>query len=100
MICWDESTDQVRGASLPQVPLAVVSAGYEGEQPDRGISQKDWDQANAVWRDLQTDLAKRSTNSIHITAAKSSHMIPLDQPAVVVNTIRRVVEAARKHGPL
>ena len=97
---WDESSDQVRGASIPQVPLAVVSAGNEGEKPTPGTSPADWEKFRAIWRDLQADLAKRSTNSIHITAAKSSHMIPLDQPAVVVDAIRRVVEAARKHGPL
>ena len=96
-----ESTAQVRAKpSLPQVPLAIVSAGYEGEKPPRGVSPKDWESFRAVWRVLQADLARRCTNSVHITAAKSSHWVQLDQPALVVEAIRRVVKAARKNGPL
>jgi pimeloyl-ACP methyl ester carboxylesterase len=101
LLGFNESAMQVRaGASLPQVPLAVVSAGHEGEKPEPGLSPEDWAKFLAVWRDLQANLAKLCTNTIHVTAARSSHQVQLEQPAVVVDAIRRVVEAARKKEPI
>jgi pimeloyl-ACP methyl ester carboxylesterase len=45
--------------------------------------------------DLQNDLARRSTNSKQIIAEKSGHDISRDQPELVVDSIRQVVEATR-----
>ena len=44
--------------------------------------------------DLQNDLARRSTNSKHIIAEKSGHNVQLDQPELVVESIRQVIAAA------
>ncbi len=44
--------------------------------------------------ELQKDLARRSTNGEHIIAEKSGHNIQLDQPELVVESIRRVIAAA------
>ncbi len=45
--------------------------------------------------DLQNDLARRSTNSKHIIAEKSGHNIQDDQPEIVVDSIRQIMEATR-----
>ncbi len=101
MLSFDESAAQVRaGSSLPQVPLAVVSGGREGSKPPPGISIEDWERDLVVHRDLQADLARRCTNSIHLTEAKSSHYVQCDAPALVVEAVRRVVEAARDNKPI
>jgi len=50
-------------------------------------------------RPLQEALASRSTRGRHILAANSGHWIPLDEPQLVVQVIREVVEASRaSHG--
>jgi pimeloyl-ACP methyl ester carboxylesterase len=101
MSCFEDSGAQVR-ASLPlaQVPLAVVSAGHEGEKPNSHTSFEDFSKFVVLWRDLQADLVTRCTNSIHLTATNSGHLVPYDAPSVVVDAIRRVVEAVRDKAPL
>jgi pimeloyl-ACP methyl ester carboxylesterase len=43
-----------------------------------------------IKRDRQDALAARSTRGIHLMAANSGHWIPLDEPAIVVDAIRRI----------
>ena len=53
--------------------------------------------ADENWRRLQQDEASLSEQGCLITAQQSGHVIPIDQPAVVVDAIRTVVEIARGH---
>jgi pimeloyl-ACP methyl ester carboxylesterase len=43
----------------------------------------------------QEALAKLSTRGRHIIASNSGHWIPLDQPAIVIDTIERMIDAVR-----
>ena len=45
--------------------------------------------------DLQTDLVGLSSDSTHLMAEKSGHGIIIEQPELVVEAIRQVVEAVR-----
>ena len=97
----EQSGAQVKAsASLPQVPLAVLTAGDMGKGPPAGVSAEDFERWKSLWQALQADLAKRCADSIHVTVADSTHIIPLDRPAAVVDAIRQVVEAVREHKPL
>jgi pimeloyl-ACP methyl ester carboxylesterase len=53
--------------------------------------------ADENWRRLQQDLASMSERGCLITAQQSGHVVATDQPAVIVDAIRTVVEAARGH---
>jgi len=53
--------------------------------------------ADENWRRLQQDEASLSDRGCLITAYQSGHIIPIDQPAMVVEAIRTVVEIARGH---
>lgn len=56
--------------------------------------------ADENWRRLQQDEASLSERGCVITAQQSGHVVPLDQPKVVVDAIRTVVEIARgQEGP-
>jgi pimeloyl-ACP methyl ester carboxylesterase len=97
---WDliqtESADQVRAAaSLPPVPMVVLTAEKHGEQPPPGIPDEDFARWNALLREMQTDLARRHPKSVQRIVTNATHVIQLDQPAAVVEAIRQVVEAAR-----
>jgi hypothetical protein len=48
---------------------------------------------------MQNDLARLSTNRIHVIAVRSPHpvMSALGQPELVIRAIRAVVEATRSH---
>ena len=51
--------------------------------------------ADENWRRLQQDEASLSERGCLITAQQSGHVIPIEQPKVVVDAIRSVVEIAR-----
>jgi pimeloyl-ACP methyl ester carboxylesterase len=46
----------------------------------------------ALWMELQRDLATRSPKSEHIVAQKSGHQIQRDEPQLVIDAVRRVLE--------
>jgi len=48
---------------------------------------------------LHDDLASRSTHSRHIIAQESSHLIPIDEPGLIVDAIQSIVEVARGDKP-
>ncbi|MDQ3747750.1 MAG: hypothetical protein M3367_01860 [Acidobacteriota bacterium] len=48
------------------------------------------------WKEMQKDLASRSTNSKHIFAEEAGHVIQRDEPELIVNAIRQLVEATRR----
>jgi pimeloyl-ACP methyl ester carboxylesterase len=83
-----ESGEEVRAMRRKlTVPVVVVTGG-------RG--------ANAGWLELQRDQTTLSENGCQIIAERSGHVVPIDQPEILVNTIAKTVEAARgrKDGPL
>src|SRR5215208_1096811 len=77
-----QSADEVRATrrTLP-MPLIVITAG-------RG--------ANAAWHKQQRDLVGLSRHGCQLTATESGHAIPVNQPSVVVDAIRAIVEGVRK----
>jgi pimeloyl-ACP methyl ester carboxylesterase len=46
-----------------------------------------------VWDELQVELAALSSNGKQVIAEESGHYIQLDQPELVIDAIRDVVEA-------
>jgi pimeloyl-ACP methyl ester carboxylesterase len=78
-----ESAAQVHATGkLGDIPLVVLTRGRD---------------LNPSWMKVQNDLASLSSNSQHIIASNSGHGIPQDQPELVIDAIRHVVEAVRKH---
>jgi len=79
--------------SLGNIPLTVISHGI----PDLFASMPaaHAKQAEQVWQELQTDLASLSSNSQLLVAEKSGHGIQVDQPELVIDAIRQMVELVR-----
>ena len=76
-----QSAEEVRATRRKlTVPLVVVTGG-------RG--------SDTVWQQLQRDQVELSQHSCLITAAESGHVVPVDQPEIVVDAIRATVNAAR-----
>lgn len=85
------SAEQVAHAGpLPDIPLAVITRGKRvWPRTPRG------DQMERLWEELQDDLARLTSRSIHLVAEHSGHYVQLEQPAVVINTIYAMVQATR-----
>lgn len=92
----EETVAQVHTiGSLGDLPLVVLTATgpvwWPALPPDFPI-----DQFRQLWLQMQKDLVQLSSNGRQILADKSSHFIQFDQPELVIDAIRRVVEAARQ----
>ena len=78
---------QLFGGSLGQRPLAVITHGKPFPAP--------FDVLDIGWAEGQRRLAALSGNSVLVVATNSSHMVHIDEPALVDDAIRRVWTAAR-----
>jgi pimeloyl-ACP methyl ester carboxylesterase len=76
-----ESSAEVKGARRRLMIPVVVVMGARG--------------ADTTWRDLQRDQVGLSEHGCQIVAAQSGHVVPIEQPQVVVGAIRAIVDTAR-----
>jgi pimeloyl-ACP methyl ester carboxylesterase len=89
-----ESDEQLSATGpLGSIPLTVIRHGI----PDLFASMpaEQAEQAEQAWQELQADLAQLSSNSRMLVAGTSGHAIQLDQPGLVVEAIKQMVETVR-----
>jgi pimeloyl-ACP methyl ester carboxylesterase len=88
--------EAMRGLDAPgcygALPISVVSHGKTFPGPFAVLEQGHMEGQKA--------LAALSSNSELVVAANSSHAIPLEEPAVVLDAVRRVWHAAHERRPL
>ena len=98
----EESFDENRVApmSLEDKPLVVLTAGAPPLEllTSQGLSQEQARQIDELHSDSQVDLTRRSQNAKQDVVEDSGHYIHVEQPDLVIDAIRRVVEAARNGG--
>ena len=70
---------------LGDLPLVVVTAA---QTPDLS------DQVYAAWLTMQREFCALSSTSTHIIARRSGHAIALEEPELIVDAIRWVIENA------
>jgi pimeloyl-ACP methyl ester carboxylesterase len=80
------SEAQVRAAPFPpDLPLTVITA-MRSPSP----------QKQATHKELQQQLAHSSARGTQVLAENSWHMVPLEQPALIVDAIDRIAAASRQ----
>lgn len=86
------------GTSLGNIPLTVVSAKKPLiEKAIKGmITQERADIMNKGWFEVQADLVSKSSQSKQIIAENSGHNIPYEQPEIIIEAVREMVESLRK----
>ena len=84
----ETTANEVRTGRRPLTQPLVVLTGGRG--------------ADARWRALQRDLATLSSRGCQTVAEESGHRIAFDEPQIVIDSIRTVVDAARQgsEGPV
>lgn len=89
----DSDAQVMASGSLGNVPLTVI----RHSRPDlfAQMPAQQAQQAEQVWQELQMELTQLSTNSRMLVAEKSGHGIQFEQPDLVVEVIRQMVENAR-----
>ena len=81
--------------SLGDKPLVVMSAGSR-EYP--GFPKKQTTRLDKQTNEFEAGRQEISENSKLVVAKNSEHYIQFDRPVLVVDSIRRVVDAARDGG--
>jgi pimeloyl-ACP methyl ester carboxylesterase len=77
--------------ALGDLPLAVITHAKPFPGPFAVLE--------TGWREGQERLAALSTNGVLIVAEKANHMIHMDEPEMIVDAIRTLVERARQPVP-
>ena len=85
LVAMRESAAEVRSSRRKLTIPTVVITGARG--------------LDASWRDLQRDQVTLSERACQIIAEQSGHVVPIDQPEVVVEAIRATVNVAREGTP-
>jgi pimeloyl-ACP methyl ester carboxylesterase len=82
--------------NLGDLPLVVISAGDSAAAVGINLPEEELALVTAVHDELQADLATLSSSGRWVIAEDAGHYVHLDQPGLVVDAIREVVEAARE----
>lgn len=92
----DRDLQQSEGPhSLGDLPLVVLTRGVgeaeelAGEVPESFIS--DLEELDAMWDEMQLELVALSTNSMHLIAEESGHIIQATQPELVVDAVKMLL---------
>lgn len=88
MTYFRQSAAQVRNSrKMVEYPVVVIRRGKDLYPGDAKGSLK-----TAAWQGLQEDMARISNNGSVVVAEHSGHHVHADQPELVVNVIKRLVE--------
>lgn len=80
---------------LGDLPLVVISAGEFAATQMINLSAEEQASVMAVWAELQAELAMLSSNGRQVIAEDAGHYAHLDQPELVIDAIREVLDAAQ-----
>ena len=83
---------QLTGGKLGDKPLIVITAGKTFTAEEVGMSEKQVEEIAKVWEVLQQDLVSKSTNSKQIIANYSGHIVTREQPEIIVEAIREMIQ--------
>ena len=79
------------------IPLIVLTHGRPiAAQAFPNITSEQAARIESLWRELQGELASRSSQGRLVDAEKSGHYVHYEEPGLVIQAIRDVVTAARK----
>jgi pimeloyl-ACP methyl ester carboxylesterase len=82
---------------LGDTPLVVlVGSRKDSSLPPPGVSAEEWQRLSDEKRRQKVGLTTLSRNSKLVLAEKSGHHIQLDEPGLVIDAIRQVLEVARR----
>jgi pimeloyl-ACP methyl ester carboxylesterase len=89
-----EAAQRVDGMQpLRDLPLAVITA-MKPCPPEREWTCRD-PRALALWRQLHAEWSAQSTSSLHMVSARTGHYVMNDQPTLIVDGVRFVLDHVR-----
>lgn len=91
------SCDQLKavGGHLGDKPLIVISAAKTTPAEGSGLTQEQIDAIHIPFKELQKDLVTKSTRGKQIFAEESDHMVTLNQPQIIIDSVKEMVDSLR-----
>jgi pimeloyl-ACP methyl ester carboxylesterase len=91
------SLEEVKAAAgfLGDLPLTVITAGELLKDKQGVYSEEFIKEAQDIWKELQKDLVSKSTQGTQMIAAESGHMVAHDQPVLIAEAVRRMVNDSK-----
>lgn len=86
---------QARMTTLGEMPLIVLTAVDQFAALEGRVPAAEVEQLQAIVRELQAELSALSSRGRQVPVEGSGHFIQVDQPQVVIDAIREVVQAVR-----
>lgn len=93
------SLDEAHGSRVPsEVPVILITAMKIGPFPDSATEkQKEDARTNKqAWLKFHNEWIEKIPNAQHIVTEDSGHMVPFEQPELVVQAVREVVENVKE----
>jgi pimeloyl-ACP methyl ester carboxylesterase len=87
--------EAAKSSPLRPMPLYVISRGKPVQLPPGVPTAFSPDAFEAAWREGQSRLAELLPGARHRIAAESDHYVQIEQPVLVTDAIRAVVDAVR-----
>ncbi len=84
--------DILRGQDLGDLPVRVIARGLAPDYAAAGITDKAAAQIEQIWREGQEAMLLLSSNSKLVIAEQSGHMVMKDQPELVKEVIRELID--------
>jgi len=84
--------DAIRGQRLGDLPVKVIARNVAPDFASYGMSEQGGEKLERIWRQGQREMLGISNDSEFIVAEKSGHMVMDDEPDLVVDVIRGLVE--------
>ncbi|BCJ93909.1 hypothetical protein acsn021_14780 [Anaerocolumna cellulosilytica] len=84
--------DAIRGQQLGRLPVKVIARGLPPDYKAFGISEESGQKIEEIWRNGQLGMLAISDNSEFIEAANSGHMIMKEEPELVRNIIKNLIQ--------
>ncbi|WP_018478898.1 alpha/beta fold hydrolase [Pontibacter roseus] len=78
---------------LPQVPAVVLTSVQKRTNPELFLHEQ---KGVEVWRNLHNEFFSQFTSGAHVVTANSGHNIHREEPELVINAIKQVVQLATK----
>ncbi len=88
-----------KASSLVTVPLIVISSGkpfFNDSRIEHFYTPEQIAHVNVQWPILQSHLVKKSKKSSHVIAHHSGHLIPMEQPEVIVDAVLDMIEQLQR----
>jgi pimeloyl-ACP methyl ester carboxylesterase len=91
------SCDQLAAKGhLGDKPLTVITAVKKIPVKGSGLSEEQIEAFHTIFQELQKDLLTKSTQGKQVFAEESDHMVPLNQPQIIVDSIKEMVDSLRE----